>query len=149
MADACPTCGHAVRVVGHTTKHYQPVGCPPLVDRCRPPMGDTTGRVQRVANALTLLVHASRVSPHLRGAVAVVEARLQSVEAENERLRTDNDDMRRAIDSGCGLLRRLGGTMVGTREVVDTVIDLLTGAAEALDDDTPPESGASEVDGDA
>lgn len=28
----CPTCGHAVKVVGDTTQHYEPVGCYQLVD---------------------------------------------------------------------------------------------------------------------
>jgi hypothetical protein len=23
----CPTCGHAVKVVGNTTRHYEPTGC--------------------------------------------------------------------------------------------------------------------------
>ena len=38
--------------------------------------------MSEVGNALTLLVHASRVSPHLREAVAVVENRLRELEAD-------------------------------------------------------------------
>ena len=35
MADVrtnCPMCGHAVKVVGRTTQHYEPVGCLRLED---------------------------------------------------------------------------------------------------------------------
>lgn len=28
----CPSCGHAVKVVGDTTQHYEPVGCLQVVD---------------------------------------------------------------------------------------------------------------------
>ena len=28
----CPTCGHAVKVVGDTTQHYEPTGCLQLED---------------------------------------------------------------------------------------------------------------------
>lgn len=34
------------------------------------------------------------------------------------------------INSAVGLLRQLGGMMPGTREVVDTVVDLLTSITE-------------------
>jgi hypothetical protein len=27
VSEHCPTCGHAVKVVGDTTQHYEPTGC--------------------------------------------------------------------------------------------------------------------------
>ncbi len=77
----CPMCGHAVKVVGDTTRHYEPVGCFQIVDDhqvCDEQIAAVTAEVERLRELGDDLVDAIAAQVDHGSSVSLVVAYARS-----------------------------------------------------------------------